>query len=212
MSSSFRTVAASLLLVTIVAACSAAGAAPSGVASLASQGTTAESSAAPSASLDPEQAPFAFAKCMREHGIDMPDPEVAPGGGGFTQRLDGGKNIDPEKLQAAQEACQSILEQSGGFRGQLDPEQLDKLVEFAQCMREHGVDMPDPATDGKGGIMFRVNGPEDSDGGDSSGRTSIDGMDPESPEFQAAQEACGSILDGIRGGGPSTQIGPEPAQ
>ena len=119
-----------------------AGAAPSGVASLESQGTRAEASAAPSASLDPEAAQLAFAQCMRDHGIDMPDPETAPGGG-FNQRVEVNKD-DAEEMQAAQQACDHFLDQAGGPRGELDPAQLDKLVEFAQCMREHGVDMPDP--------------------------------------------------------------------
>jgi len=192
--------AASFLLVAVLAACSAAGAAPSGVASLESQAPAADASASPTASIDPDDAPFAFAKCMREHGIDMPDPETQPGGG-FSQRIDG-RNIDPEKMQAAQEACQDILTNAGNFRGELDPEQLDKLVEFAQCMREHGIDMPDPTTNGKGGIMFRSNGSA-SGGDDTPGKAFSDGIDPESEEFQAAQEACGSILGTLREGGPA---------
>jgi hypothetical protein len=192
--------AASLLLFAVLAACSSAGAGSSGVASLESQAPAADASASPSASIDPEDAPFAFAKCMREHGIDMPDPETQPGGG-FTQRI-GGDNIDPEKMQAAQEACQDILTNAGNFRGELDPEQLDKLVEFAKCMREHGIDMPDPTTNGKGGIMFRSNGSA-SGGDDTPGKVFSDGIDLESEEFQAAQEACGSILGTLGEGGPA---------
>ena len=195
-----RPAAAGLLLVTVLTACSAGGAGSSGVASLESQAPAADSSASPSPSLDPEDAPFAFARCMRDHGIDMPDPETAPGGG-FSQRLSG-DNIDPEKMQAAQEACQDILEQAMGERRDLDPEELDKLVEFAQCMREHGVDMPDPATNGKGGIVFRGNGSAGSD--DNGGKTFAGGIDPDSDEFKAAQDACGSILGSLRNG-PSTQ-------
>jgi hypothetical protein len=152
-----RSMAAGLLLVASLAACSANAAAPSGVASLESPGASAEASAAPSASLDPETAQLEFAKCMRDHGIDMPDPETAPGGG-FTQRVEIGKD-DAEKMQAAQEACDHFLDQAGGPRREMDPAQLDKLVEFAQCMREHGVDMPDPTADGKGGIFFRTTSP-----------------------------------------------------
>jgi hypothetical protein len=199
---SVQSAAAGLLLAVVVAACSSAGAAPSGVASLESQGTGPASSAEPSASLDPEAAQLEFAKCMREHGIDMPDPETAPGGG-FTQRLEVGKD-DAEKMQAAQQACDHILANAGNFRGELDPEQLDKLVDFAQCMREHGVDMPDPTTNGKGGIMFRSNG--SASGSDGPDKVTSDGIDPESPEFQAAQEACGSILGAD--GGPKFQGGP----
>lgn len=202
MSRSIPSIAPGLLLVVMLAACSANAAGPSGVASLESEGTGAESSAEPSASLDPETAQLEFAKCMREHGIDMPDPETAPGGG-FTQRIEVDKD-GAEKMRAAQEACDQFLDQAGGPRREMDPGQLDKLVEFAQCMREHGVDMPDPATDGKGGIFFRSNG--GSAGGDEPNVTT-NGIDPQSEEFKAAQEACGSILGTLQDGGPSVQLG-----
>jgi hypothetical protein len=42
-----------------------------------------------------------FAKCMRDHGIDMPDPD--PTGKGAT-RL-GGPGDDPKKFEAAAKAC-----------------------------------------------------------------------------------------------------------
>lgn len=205
----FRSAALGLLLVSVLAACSA-NAGASGVASLESQAPAAKSSAEPSASLDPETAQLRFAQCMRDHGIDMSDPETAPGGG-FTQRIDG-RGVDPEKMQAAQEACDDILNNAGGGpKRELDPEQLDKMVEFAQCMREHGIDMPDPSTDGKGGIMFRSN--NGSAGGDSSGKSFSDGINPESEEFQAAQEACSPILGSMGpDGGPKVESGPGPAK
>lgn len=136
-----RSVAAGLLLVTVLAACSGTAAAPSGVATLASQAPAAEGSAEPSGSLDPETA----------------------------------------------------------------------QLEFAKCMREHGIDMPDPSTDGKGGIMFRSN--NGSAGGDSSGKSFSDGINPESEEFQAAQEACSPILGSMGpDGGPKVESGPGPAK
>lgn len=214
MSRSIESLAAGLLLVVALAACSANAAGPSGVASLESQGTGAESSAQPSASLDPETAQLEFAKCMREHGIDMPDPETAPGGG-FTQRIEVGKD-DADKMQAAQEACDQFLPNAGNFRGELDPAQLDKMVKFAQCMRKNGIDMPDPATNGKGGLTFRSQGSASGSGGPD--KAASDGIDPESPEFQAAQQACRSILGTDSGpmfvggfeGGPSTPTDPDP--
>jgi hypothetical protein len=77
-----------------------------------------------------------FAKCMREHGVDVSDPE--PGQRGVTI-----KDLDPEKVQPAREACRDLLP-NGGVPQQLDPEELDKARERAKCMREHGVDVPDP--------------------------------------------------------------------
>jgi len=215
MFTTIRSAAVGLLLISALTACSAAGAATDGVASLASDAPGANESAAPSASLDPEAAQLAFAECMRDQGIDMPDPETSGGGGGGAVRI-GGAGEDRDKFQAAMEECDHFLEQAGAFRDEMDPEMLDKMVEFAGCMRDHGINMPDPNADG--GIMFRSNS-----GSDDSGKitTSAGDIDPESPEFQAAQEACRPILGddfGPRnesssgGNGPSVQTGPEPAK
>ncbi|HSO54331.1 MAG TPA: hypothetical protein VL330_16685, partial [Actinomycetes bacterium] len=57
--------------------------------------------------------------------------------------------------------------------GQIDPAARDAMVSFARCMREHGVEMPDPTGDGL--VMRR--------GGEG-------GPDPESEEFQQAEKAC----------------------
>jgi hypothetical protein len=80
-----------------------------------------------------------YAKCMREHGVDMPDPQSQPGGGVTMELSDG----DGEKVKAAEEQCRKLLP-NGGAPPKLDAAQLDKLREQAKCMREHGVNMPDP--------------------------------------------------------------------
>ena len=46
-----------------------------------------------SAKKDPQQAGLDFAKCMREHGVDMPDPKV--GEGGMVMLAPGGGGDDP---------------------------------------------------------------------------------------------------------------------
>jgi hypothetical protein len=205
---STRFAAASLLLLTVLAACSANAASGDGVATLASADPGA--SAAPSASLSPEDAALAFTDCMRDHGIDMPDASVQTGPGGgvaFTYGgpdgdPDGGAQRDPgerEEFQEAMEACGEFLQAAGNIRGEPDPEMMDRMLEFASCMREHGIDMPDP--NANGGIMIERN----DDGSVSSGD---DTLDPGSAEFQEAQEACQPILgDDLPGGGPRTQSG-----
>jgi hypothetical protein len=181
-----------LLLATLVllAGCAGATAADDGVATIddGSSGA-AGSSPAPTASVDPEDAMLAFARCMREHGVDMPDP-AAGGGGGLrgTIKVGGGDGIDPKDFQAANEACREHLSGVLGGEGPagLSPEDQDRLLEFAECMRDHGIDMPDPQFDGGGGA-FSIGGP-DAD------------IDFDSPEFQAAQEACRDLLPGRTGG------------
>jgi hypothetical protein len=200
MIATIRTVAAGLLLLSALAACSANAGGPSGVATLESAAPNAESSAEPSASLDPEAARLAFAECMRDHGVEMPDPETAsgPGGGAFAF---GSEDGDPDEFQAAVEACDHFLDEAVGERREIDPEMQDRMLEFASCMREHGIPMPDPNTDG--GITFQRNDNGTVTNGD-------DQFDPSSPEFQEAQEACQPIL-GDDLPGPRTQTGPDEA-
>jgi hypothetical protein len=213
MISTFRTAAAGVMFLMALAACSAPGAAPEGVASLASSAPNADSSAAPSASLDPEAAMLAFAECMREQGIDMPDPETAEGPGGGGTFAFGGNGGDDGEFREALEACDKFLQQAQNIRGEIDPEVQDRMLEFAGCMREHGIDMPDPNMDG--GITIQRS--------DEGRITNLDsGFDPSSPEFREAQEACQPILgddfgprrNSAPGGdtGPGLNINPEPAR
>ncbi|TYB42889.1 hypothetical protein [Actinomadura chibensis] len=101
-------------------------------------------SASPSASLSAEDSRLKFAQCMRENGVDVPDP-----GSGDASALRLGKGAGREKLQAALKQCQQWLQAGGKLPDMKDPKKRDQYVEFAQCMREHGVDMPDPGPDGK---------------------------------------------------------------
>jgi hypothetical protein len=128
-----------------------------------------------------------FAQCMREHGIDMPDPQFEGGGGDGGgviiqgEAAAGSKEGDPENFEAADKACQKHLEGVvDARRGQLDPEEEEKMkqraLDFAKCMREHGIDMPDPQF-GEGGRVTQEIGPNSS-------------MDPNDPKFQEAQEEC----------------------
>jgi hypothetical protein len=153
-----------------------------GVASLSGEnptGTTTGSAKTPSN--DPQQAALDFARCMREHGIDMPDPEVDEQGR-IKQRIGGpgGTRPDPKKLEEAQKACGDLLGGGDGDR-QLDPAERDAMVAFARCMREHGIDMPDPTGDG---LTLRREGDDD-------------GPDPDSEEFQEAEKACNHHLGNL---------------
>ena len=106
--------ALALLAIAAFAACTGGTANPSGVASVGSQSPAPASSAEPEASVDPEDAALAFARCMREHGFDMPDPQFETGGmvmiGGPGEEGEGPK-FDPqsEEFQAAEDACGDLL-------------------------------------------------------------------------------------------------------
>jgi hypothetical protein len=194
--------AALVLLPLLLGACATGAATDDGVASLASpDAVTGAASPSPGASGNPEDAMLDFAQCMRDNGVDMPDPQT--GGGGV--RIGIGENgIDPqsETFQAAQQACQHFLGDAGfGGPRDLTQEQLDQMVAFAQCMRDNGVDMPDPAADGSVNIRIR--------GQVGQGAAGPGGFDPQSEEFQAAMEACEDVRPDFRPGsddGPSTNV------
>jgi hypothetical protein len=186
----------SLAAVALLAACTGTSAAPS-VASLDDPAATADPSASPSAPTDPQEAFLAFAECMREHGIDMPDPQVSEEGGKFSVGFSGGgpgDERDNEAFQEANEACRPLLENAigEGGRPEISPEDEEAMLDFAQCMREHGIEMPDP---GENGMVFQFGGPDDQ---------SFD-----QDAFEAAQEACQDLLPGRLGeDGPGLRVGP----
>lgn len=173
-------VLAALALVLALASCGGEGSDPQ-VASLGGTTTTTDDEAASSEEGDPEEALLAYARCMREHGVDVPDPQV-DGDGRATFRLVRPRGND-EKFEEAQEACSEHLENARPRN--LSPEQQEELREamlaFAQCMREHGVDIPDPQFgEGRGGVRLR-------------------NINPNDPKFREAEEACRDLRPQLGG-------------
>jgi hypothetical protein len=193
----FRLIAASVALVALVAACSGTANGP-GVATLDDPGASGSHGSSPSpaaSAMTPQDAALAYARCMRENGVDMPDPKVTTAGdGGIKIDQGGGAPVSKEKLTAADKVCHPLMAAAGpgGPGGHLSAEELDKLLQFAKCMREHGVDMPDPNADG--GFVTQISG-----NGDGSGTAGTGAMSPDDPDFQAAQTACASLLPGKMG-------------
>jgi hypothetical protein len=131
------------------------------------------------------QAMLAMAKCMRENGVDMPDPQF--NGGRVMQKMD--KPVNADVMRKAEKACAKYREQiKAPEMSDSQREEFKKAaLENARCMREHGIDFPDPTFDSNGGAQIRLRGK---------------GLNPDSPKFQAAQKACAKTMPG---GGPSTQ-------
>jgi hypothetical protein len=125
------------------------------------------------------QAELKFAGCMRDEGIDMPDPGAE---GRQVFKVGGDSGISPEEFERASKACEKYRKD---IRPQLSEEEQaefkEKALEHARCMRDHGIDMPDPTFDAEGGARIRLG----------AGRGKID---PEDPEFKAAEEACADLL------------------
>jgi len=123
-------------------ACGDDGGSDSGVAS--GGGTPAPSaSAAGNAPIGGQDAQLKFAQCMRENGVNVPDPQ--PGQPARITDTSAGE----AKLQAATTKCQPLLQAGGGQINPNDPAVQDALVKFTECMRKQGVDMPDPEPGGK---------------------------------------------------------------
>jgi hypothetical protein len=134
-----------------------------------------------------------FAKCMREHGVDVPDPtKDSKGGISVGVRVRAGQGGEPgtpdPKVEKAQAECGHFMEAGGGEPR--DPAQearmQDALFAYARCMRAEGIDMPDPQVNG-GRVMFKMGtkGEQGPGGG------------PESPQFKAADKVCHKHLAAI---------------
>ena len=118
---------------------------------------------------------LAFARCMRAHGVtDYPDS------GGPIQASPG-SDLDPSNptYRAARQACQSLLPTVNLNPAQQAQANADAL-KFSECMRNHGITkFPDPH-------------------GGTGGNSTVDlrglGIDLNSSQFQAAQQACHHYL------------------
>ena len=103
-----------------------------------------------------EEGVLEFAQCMREEGINFPDP---------TFDIDGNPQFDnleienEEEFESAFENCEDILRNALPEQFDLDPEVeaalVDASLEFSQCMRDQGIDFPDPKPGEFGFFAFR---------------------------------------------------------
>jgi hypothetical protein len=98
--------------------------------------------ASPGPSDDPN-ANLNFARCMREHGQNVPDPD--PNGGDL--RFDAPSGGQSSGWDAALQACRHFLP-GGGVGPGPSAEDLEKLRAFAVCMRAHDIEVSDPDTTG----------------------------------------------------------------
>jgi len=126
---------------------------------------------------------------MRSHGLpDFPDPganggiQVSTGPGG------GAMGASSPQFASAYAACKSLMPALHTKGGAPDRAQL---LKYAQCMRTQGIkDFPDPGP--QGGLALTGRGD----------------LDPSSPLFQKAENACKKFQPGGGGGGISTQGNP----
>lgn len=119
---------------------------------------TADSSGAADATVDAdstdEELALAFAECMRDEGIDFPDPTVAADGSVSLIPAGGAANL-PFDLGSAEfddatDVCGPLI-QGASFLPTSDQditELEDNLLLFAECLRDLGFDVADPDLSG----------------------------------------------------------------
>jgi hypothetical protein len=150
-------------LVVALAAVAALTAACAGEGSSASSNST-------SAQLSARQSGLFFDSCIRAHGFpDFPDSAVSVIGGQLEIHVPINLKGDPQ-LQSAFQACQTDLP-GGGLDLQKKHVSIQGELEYAECMRSHGIaDFPDPMPGGGFTITFSTN----------------------TPQFEAADHSCGA--------------------
>lgn len=159
-----------------------------------------------------EQAALDFAACMRDAGIDFPDPTVdADGNPVFDRALRAGAEggIDPRsgEFRSAIETCQELTEgfTFGRGPGGVDQTALqDAMLPYTECLRDEGLDVGDftfgggPAAggDGDSGGDGAGQGQRGDRGGDPADRiASVLGIDADDPAAAAALETCQPLLE-----------------
>ncbi len=195
----------------LAAGCGGSSSSP-GVAHLSSSTSTSSDPSGGGSSSSSEGGPpsqqqmVAFSQCMRAHGVpEFPEPVE---GKLLIQRSDHnghvtGINLQSSQFQAAQKACAKLAPNGGKPPSAAEQTKMqEQALKFSQCMRTHGVpSFPDPEfSHSGGGVGIRIGGK----GGPAR-------IDPNAPQFQAAQKACQSILPGPKGG-PGPGAGPGTVQ
>jgi hypothetical protein len=131
----------------------------------------------------PADQAFAYARCIRAHGVsDFPDPQVVttPGSTGIRQAVPAGAGLS-RKFPAAQKACRDIMPAPGNGSSHHSGPGKQTLLAFARCLRAHGVsDFPDPNVQGQ--LSFQMIGAA--------------GVDVHAPGFLKAGRACVGVTHG----------------
>jgi hypothetical protein len=167
----------------LLAACSS----PPANSDPASRSSSATSASATSASASG----LAYSQCMRAHGIkNFPDPNPS---GGIGIGPSSGINPNSPQYQTAEQACHSLA--AGGVSPAQQAQNYASELKYAHCMQTHGVPgFPEPPAPG--------NGPNSqSNSGSASQHNGSGSVDPNSPQFIAANKTCEHYLPAGQQGG-----------
>jgi hypothetical protein len=122
-----------------------------GCAGQGSSGPSAAGAASPGVNATDQRATYQqLARCMRAHGQpNVPDPvRDANGNWGFPQSA--GKLIPPAACESLYRQARSVNEALSSTGAAVPLADMAKLLNFARCMRRHGLpDWPDPTQGGR---------------------------------------------------------------
>jgi hypothetical protein len=159
------------LAAALLAACALAVAACGG-----DDATDGASSAADRSS-EARDAQLKYAQCMRDHGVDMPDPTF--GSGGRSTQIGPDLDIPRGKFREAEQACKKYLDaiEPPELSEEQQQEFRDAALAHSRCMREHGIEnFPDPTFGEDGRAEVRIEAGS--------------GFDENDPDVKEAMEAC----------------------
>ncbi len=118
------------------------------VASISDGDAQPEASASPTSSND---GGLAFASCMRDNGIDVPDPDPD---GGFDQRGQADIDFDDPQFRNALDECRDLLPGDNPLTRNFNSAQQNAILKLVGCLRKNGVDVPDPQFDSNGQLVI----------------------------------------------------------
>ncbi len=162
--------------------CGAGGQGP-GVASLPGHSTSSNArggNAAAATLPGSDRSIVAFTRCLRAHGLDVPDPVSRPGHAGLEFAVPAATAQNRAALGACEHLIAKALEAKQAGTSQAVAAALPALVRYASCMRSHDIAMLDPGPQGQLNL------------GNVPGITGEAGR--YSPQFRSADTACRHLL------------------
>jgi hypothetical protein len=121
-----------------------------------------------------------FARCLRSHGVNEPDPAHRPGHVGLSIEVPSPGPSTNAALAACNHFIQPVVQMKQAHARQQLAAWLPGLTRYAECMRAHEISMLDP--DSQGNVNL----------GNVPGITNDFGR--YSPQFRSADAACRHLL------------------
>lgn len=128
---------------------------------------------------------LSFTQCMRSHGLqDFPDPNA--NGQGFGNQQQQRQERSNPHFSTAYSACRHLLPSGPSSTTKPKPNNA-ALVQFAQCMRSHGVkNYPDPNSN----VSVRT-------------QLAQAGINPNTPTFRSTLQTCDRLVPSVEQAGGS---------